>query len=153
MKVGIDKIKCETHGRNNQDVKDLTEKLLAFGQLVPLTVEGPTKDGEYYLIKGFRRYYAMKENKHRFPVVKCDVIRAETSFEEREALRVMLVSSVKKATGLDLQRHYENIEELENRDDYIPSGKQKRMQKGLNVPQEIRIKYEKKRRRDRKSVV
>lgn len=146
MKIPLKNIICDIQGRTNQDVTELSRQLLVIGQKEPILVEGPDELGNYYLIHGYLRYHAMLQNKQHFQTAECSVISELTSQQDRTALRLMLTTSAKKSTRLDQQLLYEDIEEYEDREHLIPRGKLKRIERGGNVPQELRIKYEKKRR-------
>ncbi|PWW26637.1 ParB-like nuclease family protein [Cytobacillus oceanisediminis] len=146
MEIPISKIQCDIIGRTNKDVTELSRNLTAFGQLEPVLVEGPDENGDFFLIHGYRRYLAMLENKSKFNKIKCTVNSGITSQENRNALRLILISNGKKTTGLDQQLVYEEIKNNENCTALIPKSKKRRMEKGNQVPQEDRIKYEIKRR-------
>ncbi|MFE4523719.1 hypothetical protein ACFRCQ_16660 [Cytobacillus firmus] len=146
MQIPLNKIRCDIRGRTNKDVAELSRNLLAFGQLEPLLVEGPDENGDYFLIHGYLRYLAMLENKKPFNQVKCTISSGITSQENRNTLRLVLISNGKKVTGLDQQLVYEEIKDNETRDLLIPKNKRRRMKKGDQVPQDVRIEYEKKRR-------
>lgn len=146
LEIPINKIQCDIRGRTNKDVTELSRNLTAFGQLEPILVEGPDENGGYFLIHGYRRYLAMLENKSKFNKVKCMVNSGITTQENRNVLRLILISNGKKSTGLDQQLVYEEIKDNENRDSLVPKSKKRRMEKGNQVPQAVRIEYEKKRR-------
>ncbi|MBU8852756.1 ParB/Srx family N-terminal domain-containing protein [Priestia megaterium] len=146
MNILIDNIICDVRERTNPDVTELYSSLLKHGQIEALLVEGPNQDGKYYIIHGCRRLRAMKQNKSTFREVKCNVHGNITSTRKRNALRCIIISNLKKATGLDQQLVYEELECFPQRESLIPKSKQKRMEKGYDVPQEVRIKYEKRRR-------
>ncbi|WP_158553324.1 ParB N-terminal domain-containing protein [Peribacillus saganii] len=146
MEISIEKIKCDIRGRTNKDVTELYNSLMTYGQLDPILVEGPDKNGDYYLIHGYRRFLALSNEMNKFKKVKCTVNSEVTSTERRNALRLILISNGKKTTGLDEQLVYEELENFTDREYLFPKNKKRRMKKGNEVPQDIRIEYEKKRR-------
>lgn len=144
--IALDDIVCDIVGRTNNNNLDLLESLIRFGQLEPIIVEGPDENKRYYLIHGYRRYVSFYEARSKLSsYISCLVLRDLTTEKERNKLRMIMLSEDKKATGLDQQLVWEQIP-LEQRENIIPRRKQKRMIKGINVPQNIRIKYEKKHR-------
>jgi len=146
LEIPIEKIICDIKGRTNEDTSGLYKSLNEFGQIDPILVEGPDGEGNYYLIHGFLRLMAMSQNKNKFKMVKCICYGEMTTTENRNAVRLLLVSNSKKTTGLDEQLIYEELQDIEERESLFPSYKKRRMKKGSNVPQEDRIKYGKKRR-------
>lgn len=129
LEIPINKIQCDIRGRTNKDVTELSRNLTAFGQLEPILVEGPDENGGYFLIHGYQRYLAMLENKSKFNKVKCMVNSGITTQENRNVLRLILISNGKKSTGLDQQLVYEEIKDNENRDSLVPKSKKRRMKK------------------------
>lgn len=110
--------------------------LLSEGLINPIIVEGPNKHGEYFVIDGVRRLKAMVRNSDKFTFVDCNVLRDITTKEKRNETRLKLKTSEKRSTMLEKQKMYKHLDEQGK--DNLPNNVRRKLEKGLNIPEEIR---------------
>ncbi|MGO4887284.1 ParB N-terminal domain-containing protein [Anaerobacillus sp. MEB173] len=118
------------------NVGAMYNSLIAEGLISSIVVEGPNKQGEFYVIDGVRRVKAMKQAAEKFPQVECNVIREITSKEKRNETRLKMQTSEKRSTMLEKQKMYNDLDELGK--DSLPRDVRKRLEKGSNIPEYIR---------------
>lgn len=139
IEIPVSNIRCDIEGRVNDDCGELIKLLRLHGQLEPLTVEGPDTNGYYYLIHGYRRYQAMKQMADEFAFANCQIFRPLTTQRERNEKRFQMVVVAKRATNAEDQFLFEATDNQALLKPLSPA-KRKRIEKGLQIPNEERIK-------------
>lgn len=115
LEVRLCQIVWDLESRNHLDIKSMKKSIQQVGLLNPLYVVGPDKQNKYYLIKGSRRYAALKalaRYNPKFKIIKVLRFRDNIGTKlERKTLRFHLHNTSKKIIGPEAQTAIENIQE------------------------------------------
>ncbi|NQX63739.1 ParB N-terminal domain-containing protein [Paenibacillus qinlingensis] len=104
----VKNILIDIRRRINLDTISLEQDIRNHGLKVPLDVEGPDENNNYYLINGDRRLEAWKNVRINEPI-EVKVVRGLTSRLERNKERLQMHLDIKPMPGVDFQILIEDI--------------------------------------------
>ena len=109
--IPLEKIKWDLRERVNTDkIKRLKHSLRKYGILSPILVEGPDKEGNYYLIDGYLRLEAWKGLTALPRKIPCRIMGPPSNKLNRSKLRFHLHNTANKIIGHEEQRAIEDIQ-------------------------------------------
>ncbi|MHC2183223.1 hypothetical protein ACVKN2_003766 [Paenibacillus sp. PvR018] len=108
MFLPINNILIDIRKRINLDTISLENDIRHRGLIMPIDVEGPDENNNYYLINGDRRLEAWKNVRVNEPI-EVNVVRGFTSRLERNKERLQMHLDIKPMPGVDFQILIEDI--------------------------------------------
>ncbi|CQR46593.1 ParB-like nuclease domain protein [Paraliobacillus sp. PM-2] len=156
IEVRLEQIVLDLESRINSDTEGLKKSIQKYGLITPLTVFGPDKNNNYYLIKGYRRYDVLKElsvSNHEYKEVPVNIISKKIDTKlERQTLRFHLNNTSKKTNGAEEQSAIDYIQNTGNYSDeelieiaQPKPARVKRMKKSREIDKNLRHEIAKKR--------
>lgn len=100
-KVALKEIKCDITTRTHPDDERLCNSIKIYGIKEPLRVEGPDREGRYYVVDGYRRWNALKKLKKGSFLVPVITSGECTTVQQRNIARYNLQNTSKRVTGMD----------------------------------------------------
>ncbi len=138
MNIPLNQLICDVTERTFPNLNPLLENLEKLGQVDPILVEGPDKEGCFYIIDGARRFRAMQLRPAKFKFIKCIIYRNVTTVGKRNHLRIELLSTFKRPSRIEQQFMYELLQDADKMK--LSKELRKKLEKGSEVPISVREK-------------